>query len=101
MNYRAHGFTQKKPRLPGVYLISTENHKGTSGAPRLREGWEVAELYWYAGSFFNHHEITPDRGSWRVRALDGLEYSWRKGMWIKGPMSPAWAAVPAQGKSEC
>ena len=86
MNYRALGFSQRKPKVAGVYLISCE--RGHLGAPRhVRDGWDVALLYFYAGSFTCTYEQSEERSAWRVKSLRGIEYRWKPGMWIKGPLT--------------
>ena len=89
MNYRQAGFTQRKPQRPGVYFVSARELRPNRVAPpRNAEGWDVAEVIFWAGSYTNVHENTESSAHWRIKCLDGLEYPWRRGMWIKGPISP-------------
>ena len=87
MNYRAYGFTQRRPRVAGVYLISCEPGGGNHGS-RVRDGWDVALIYYYCGSFTSVYEQSEERARWCVKSLRGLEYSWKPGMWIRGPIIP-------------
>jgi len=89
MQFRKAGFTQAKPKTPGVYFISAKLSPLNRQAPsRNAEGWDVAYLYFWAGSYDNVHENLESAAHWRIKALDGLEYSWQPGMWTKGPIRP-------------
>jgi len=90
--WRAAGFTQRKPKAPGVYFISND-FKPRTCPPRLREGWDVAEVRFTAGSFGNEYDQREEFAHWRLQTLGGLDMAWRKGMWMKGPMSPFEAAT--------
>jgi hypothetical protein len=98
MNYHKLGFTQKKPKVPGAYLISSDCHRPLDAPRRLQEGWEIANIIFYAGSFSNVNDNREDCAHWLISTLSGLNYGWRKGMWTKGPISPDWAA-PVQTKT--
>ena len=87
MNYRALGYTQHKPTEPGIYLIGCEPARGHDAPLNAQQGWDVAILYFYTnGGYYSQRE-----GHWRVKSLRGLEYTWRRGMWIKGPLMPSGA----------
>ena len=88
MNWRKHGFTQKKPSVPGVYYVATDGHLPMSPPRRLAEKWDVADVIFFAGSYSNAHENREAYAHWRISTLSGLSYSWRPGMWMKGPLSP-------------
>ena len=88
MNYRKHGFTQRKPTVPGVYFISTDGIVTMYGPRREAEKWDVAEIIYYAGSYTNVHENREDRSFWQIKTLSGTSFAWRRGMWIKGPIAP-------------
>jgi hypothetical protein len=88
MNYRKHGFTQRKPKEPGVYFISNTGHLTLAGPRREYERWDVAEVIFFAGSYTNAHDNCEEFAHWRMKCLGGLEYAWRPGMWIKGPIRP-------------
>jgi hypothetical protein len=85
--WRVAGFTQRKPKLPGVYFIS-EEHKPRDCPPRLRAGWDVAEVRFTAGGWGNVYDQREEFAHWRVNTLGGLDMAWRKGMWMKGPLDP-------------
>lgn len=91
MNYRAQGFTQRKPRVPGVYFVSVSPRHGVPEPLHVRQGWDVAEVIFFAGSYSNIHEQREDSAHWRVQMLGGISCAWRPGMWLKGPISPATA----------
>lgn len=95
MNYRAIGFTQRRPKVAGVYFISCENEGRLHGA-RISEGWDVALLYYYCGSFSDVYEQGEAHAVWRIKSLRGAEYAWRPGMWIKGPITPTSSPNPPQ-----
>lgn len=97
MNYRLHGFTQRKPKLPGVYFVST-NITVLNGPRRLTQGWDVAEIIFFAGSFSNVHDCNEACAHWRLTLLSGISRAWHPGMWIKGPISPI--AAPAAPNQE-
>ena len=84
MKYRKHGFTQRKPHESGVYFVSTETN--LDGPVNEREGWTVALVYFQGG--FHRWEHNATNAHWRIQALNGLDYAWNKGMWIKGPVEP-------------
>jgi len=86
--WKASGFTQRKPREPGVYFIRTDGHLPQAPARRLREHWEIAEIIYFAGSYTNASDNSEQGAHWRVKTLDGLSYRWSRGMWIKGPIHP-------------
>lgn len=87
MNYRKFGFTQRKPKQPGVYLISWDRSRSKMNPPpRHREGWEIADVYFWAGSYGSVYENREEFAHWRLHTLSGLEFAWRPGMWIKGPI---------------
>jgi hypothetical protein len=88
MNWRKHGFTQKKPTKPGVYFVATDGHLPMAPARRLRERWDVADVIFFAGSYTNAHDNVEANAHWRISTLGGLNYSWRPGMWLKGPITP-------------
>jgi hypothetical protein len=88
MNYRALGYTQRKPKEAGVYLISCERN-GFNQPLNAQQGWDVALIYFYNGSG-GHYDRHGD-GLWRIKTLRGVEYSWTAGMWIKGPLLPSGA----------
>ncbi len=88
MNYRKHGFTQRKPKEPGVYFVSTDGHQTLAGPRREAERWDVADVIFYAGSYRNAHDNREDLAHWRLQTLGGLSYAWRPGMWMKGPIRP-------------
>lgn len=86
MNWRALGFTQRRPTSPGVYLF------GDDRSPNRVEPWTVGRFYYFAGSFSNAYENVESAAHWRINSVDGLSFAWRKGMWIKGPIGPDWQA---------
>lgn len=93
INYRKLGFTQRKPTEPGVYFISTDHARRDPIPPREHEGWDVAEIIFLAGSYDNVYHQREEFARWHVKTLSGLEYTWGKGMWIKGPIRPVVEAV--------
>ncbi len=88
MNWRKLGFTQKKPREPGVYFISTDGHLPMAPKRRDIEGWDVADVMFFAGSYTNPSDNREDSTCWMIQKLDGTSYVWRRGMWMKGPITP-------------
>ena len=88
MNYRKHGFTQRKPKEPGVYFVSTDGHQTKTGPNREIERWDVADIIYFAGSYGNAYHNREEYAHWRITTLGGLDYAWRRGMWIKGPIKP-------------
>ena len=88
MNYRKHGFTQRKPTEPGVYFVSTDGHHTLAGPRREAERWDVAEIIFYAGSYTNAHHNREDIAHWRLQTLGGIDRAWHVGMWTKGPIRP-------------
>jgi hypothetical protein len=92
-HWKKHGFSKRKPKEPGVYFIiidlppepdSIWSHNPT----HIRERWDVAEIHFHAGSYFNVYENKEEFAHWNIKTLNGLDYNWRKGMWIKGPINP-------------
>lgn len=90
MNYRKAGFTQRKPVQPGVYLISARaGVQARSCPPRIVEGWDVAEILYWAGSYDNAYRNRELNAFWQVTSLgDGCTFAWQPGMWTKGPIRP-------------
>lgn len=89
MQYRKHGFTQRKPVEPGVYYVDSQNPRPGRFAPsRNAEGWDVACVMYWAGSYTNAYENRESVAHWRIKCLDGIEYAWKPGMWLKGPIRP-------------
>lgn len=86
--WKAAGFSQRKPKEPGVYYVRTDGHLPMTPPQRLREGWDVADVMFYAGSYSNAHENREENAHWRVTTLNGLSFAWQPGMWIKGPIAP-------------
>lgn len=87
-NWKKAGFTQRRPKEPGVYYVATDGHLPMTPPRRLRENWDIAELRFYAGGHHNDHENRESSAHWRLKTLSGLERAWHKGMWLKGPISP-------------
>ena len=88
-NWGKHGFSQKRPKEPGVYfIVSNELICSHNGPRRLKEHWDIAEIYFYAGSSGNVFENREYMAHWRIKYLQGIETGWKKGMWIKGPINP-------------
>lgn len=70
-----------------MYLISIGNVPRPLECPaRLREGWDVAEIMFFAGGYGNAHDNREDLAHWRIHTLSGLSYGWKPGTWIKGPL---------------
>ena len=88
MNWRKHGFTQRKPREPGVYFVAGDLLKPLAPPQRLRQGWDVASVMFWAGSYTNAHDNRESVAHWRITTLNGVDYAWKPGMWLKGPISP-------------
>lgn len=89
MNYRKAGFNQKKPTEPGVYMVSVNPRLAPRDPPRrLLEGWDMAEIIFFAGSYSNAHDNRESCAHWQISTLGGLTYAWRRGTWIKGPLKP-------------
>jgi hypothetical protein len=88
MNWRKYGFSQRKPKYPGVYFVSTDGHQTLAGPKREMERWDVADVIFFAGGYTNVHDNREANAHWRLQTLGGSEYAWRKGMWMKGPISP-------------
>lgn len=90
MDYRKAGFTQRKPREPGVYLINAgAAHTPRTAPPRLHEGWDVAEIMYWAGSYDNVYRNNERHAFWQVTSLGaGVTFAWQPGMWTKGPIRP-------------
>ena len=87
-NWRKLGFTQRKPKRPGVYYIAHDGHLPMHPPQRLYDGWDVADVMFYAGSYDNAHMNVEEWAHWRITTLGGISYAWRPGMWMKGPISP-------------
>jgi hypothetical protein len=87
VNWKKRGFSQRKPREPGVYFVRTDGHLPMAPARRLQEHWDVAEIIYFAGSYTNASENRESAACWRIKTLGGLEYTWRRGTWIKGPIT--------------
>jgi len=87
MDWKKYGFTQKKPKEHGVYFINS-NFKMQNPPPRILDGWDIAEIYFSAGSLTNIYDNREDLARWHVKMLQGIEMCWHKGMWIKGPIKP-------------
>jgi hypothetical protein len=86
MNWKKYGFSQKKPKRPGVYFIVTD--RSTLNPPqRLREGWDVCEVVFYAGSYTNMSDNVEEFAHWRIHTLGGISHAWGKGTWMKGPIN--------------
>ena len=81
------GFSQKKPAKHGIYFVHPVD-KTMHSPPRIMAGWDVAEVYFYAGSFFDIYEQREDLSGWKIKTLNGFEYRWKRGIWLKGPISP-------------
>ncbi len=88
LQWKKLGFTQRKPKEPGVYFIRTDGHLPMAPAHRLEEHWDVAEVTFYAGDFFNPSKLKEEGAHWRIQTLNGLSYAWRQGVWLKGPIRP-------------
>jgi len=88
MNYRKHGFTQRKPKEPGLYFISTDGHRTMAGPRREVERWDVAEVIFFAGSYTNAYDNHEEHAHWLITSMCGLSYAWKPGMWLKGPIRP-------------
>jgi hypothetical protein len=82
------GFTQRRPKEPGVYFMRTDGHRPMNPPRRLRENWEIVELRYSAGGWGNESDNREDAAHWRVNTLGGLDMAWRAGMWLKGPITP-------------
>ena len=89
-NWRKHGFTQRKPRVAGIYFVSLEEaNNGRGSVPQnQRQGWDVGQIRFAAGGSDNEYCNSEEFSHWRIETLDGVDYAWRKGMWTKGPISP-------------
>lgn len=84
---RAAGFTQRKPKEPGIYFFANEHELADFANPqRLREGWDVASIYWRNAACYSAFDAASEKGVWYIEALSGSNFAWRKGMWIKGPI---------------
>lgn len=85
---RTWGFKQARPKRPGVYfIIADRRHEMRMPLDRVREGWEIAHVHW-ENDGFGTREPT-ERGVWHIKTLGGLEYTWAKGTWLKGPIDPS------------
>ena len=98
-SWRKHGFSQRKPTRPGVYYVVTDGHLPMTPPRRIYEGWDVADVMFFAGSYSNAHDNIEEFAHWRISTLNGTSYSWRPGMWMKGPLSPLTAKPGAEGES--
>lgn len=89
---RAAGFSQKRPKVPGIYYIAHPHDKMEPHNPqRFKEGWDVASIFYQIdGQFlgFGSYDSGAESGIWYIETMGGVSYAWRKGMWIKGPISP-------------
>jgi len=103
LSWKKHGFSQRKPKVPGVYFIildSGDYEAVFSHDPiHLQERWDIAEIHFHAGSYFNVYENREEFAYWNIKTLNGLDYGWKKGMWIKGPISPFSAQPPGDGEN--
>jgi len=88
MNWKKAGFSQRKPNEPGIYFVRTDGHLPMTPPRNLREHWDVAQVFFNAGSYNNAYENSPELAGWRIETLCGLAYVWQRGMWLKGPISP-------------
>ena len=88
MDWRKLGFTQRKPTEPGVYFVAGNNLIPLAPAKRLRDGWDVADVIYWAGSYTNAHDNRESLAHWRIATMGGVDYAWKPGMWMKGPISP-------------
>lgn len=89
MNWRKLGFTQRKPTEPGVYIVSIDRRLIPSEPPRrLLDGWDVADVIFFAGSYSNAHDNRESLAHWQITTLGGLTYGWRRGTWMRGPIKP-------------
>lgn len=88
IKWREVGFTQRKPKEPGVYFVRTDGHLPMAPKERMREHWDIADVHFYAGDYFNPSNNREGACVWRIHTLDGLSYTWRPGMWLKGPIHP-------------
>jgi hypothetical protein len=90
VKWREAGFSQRKPREPGVYFVRTSGHLPMAPKQRLKEGWDVADVMFFAGSFTNPSDNREESACWLITQLDGCGYTWKRGMWLKGPLTPHW-----------
>lgn len=88
MNLKKLGFSQRKPKEPGVYFIRTDGHLPLAPARRLQEKWDIAYVYFLAGSYSSYNDNREAWAHWHIQTLDGLAYTWRRGIWLKGPLTP-------------
>jgi len=95
MNYKKAGFTHRKPKEPGVYFISASPVRPLECPRHIREGWTVAHIIYFAGSYSNVYDNQESAAFWQIQTLCGLCYAWKKGMWIKGPIAADWTARAA------
>lgn len=87
ISWRGVGFTQRKPREPGIYFIRLDaGHSQLTPPQNIRDGWDVAQVFFDAGSFSNAYDNREEFAHWRVESLGGICHAWRPGMWIKGPI---------------
>ena len=88
MDWKKAGFTQRKPKEPGIYYVRTDGHLPMGPPRNLREHWDVAQVFFDAGSYSNAYDNREDFACWRIESLCGMTYAWQRGMWLKGPISP-------------
>ncbi len=92
IGWKKNGFSQKKPKEPGVYFIildSAPYQDIYSHNPKhIQERWDIAEIHFHAGSYFNVYENQEKFARWNIKTLNGADYNWKKGIWIKGPINP-------------
>ena len=85
---RTWGFRQARPTRPGVYfIVADRRHECLQPPNRIRDGWEIAHVFW-ENDGYGSKEPT-ERGVWRIKTLGGIEYTWVKGTWLKGPIDPS------------
>ena len=91
---RTLGFTQRRPKEPGIYFVAVDEHCGRHTPHRHTEGWDVANIYFtHSLSVSAPYDSHGEEGWWCMTTLDGITKAWRKGMWTKGPISPRSAPV--------
>lgn len=87
--WKKNGFSTAKPKVPGVYFVRCDQPPRIQHDPKnIRDGWDVAQVIFFAGSFGNANDNVEEGAHWRIQTLSGLSYAWQKGMLIKGPISP-------------
>lgn len=80
------GFSQARPKKPGVYFILTDGHVTMHARRCEKECWDVCYVSW-ENDAFGTDEPTED-GRWVIQTLVGISYTWRKGIYLKGPIDP-------------